>query len=277
MNQHSPGCRPAKSVLITGASGGIGQALVARFGAAGWRVIPTDRRDSELIMDVTDEASVQAARARVGVPDVVINNAGLGLFGPLAELPDDSLVRQFEVNVRGLARVTRAFVPDMCRRGSGRVINVGSLAGVFTPPFFGGYAATKHAVEAMSDALRLEVAPFGVQVCLIEPSVVGTAFVEASLASLGRAAVGSSWREPMLETVARRDAFRPVEMTAEQVAAVIFHAATARRPRARYRVGALASWLIRALGMLPTPLRDALLRAAGGLRKLPAPHPANAP
>jgi NAD(P)-dependent dehydrogenase (short-subunit alcohol dehydrogenase family) len=160
-----------KSVLITGATGGIGKALVARFSGAGWRVHATDRKGA-LPLDVTSDESVSALREKIGVPDLVINNAGIGLLGPMAEIPDELIARQFDVNVRGLARVTRAFAPEMARRGNGRLINISSLAGVFTLPWFGAYAATKHAVEAVSDALRLELAPFGVDVVLIEPSIV---------------------------------------------------------------------------------------------------------
>lgn len=253
------------SVLITGAGGGVGRALAARFQQAGWTVHATERSGPGQTLDVTDDASVDAARARLGVPDVLINNAGLGLFGPMAELPDAQLVHQFEVNVRGLARVTRAFVPDMCRRGHGRVINVGSLAGVFTLPWFGAYAATKHAVEAMSDALRLEVAPFGVRVCLVEPSIIGTGFVDAAMASLERSAQRSLWTGPLQEALGLRRLFGSVQLSAEQVAEVVFRAAVSRAPRARYRVGALASLALRGLSLLPTGLVDAVLRTFTGL------------
>ena len=253
------------SVLITGAGGGIGQALVARFTKAGWTVHASERRGPGLELDVTSDESVQNARARIGVPDVVINNAGLGLLRPMAETSDELIVRQLDVNVRGLARVTRAFVPDMCRRRHGRVINVGSLAGVFTLPWFGSYSATKHAVEAMSDALRVEVAPFGVHVSLIEPSIVGTGFVDQAVTSLERAAPGSLWHDAIQQTLAGRAAFSAVQITPEQVAEVIFSAATARRPKARYRVGFWASLGLRIAALLPTRLTDAVLRSLGHL------------
>lgn len=254
-----------KSVLITGATGGIGKALVARFSGAGWRVHATDRRGA-LPLDVTSDASVASLREQIGVPDLVINNAGIGLLGPMAEIPDELIARQFDVNVRGLARVTRAFAPEMARRGNGRLINISSLAGVFTLPWFGAYAATKHAVEAVSDALRLELAPFGVDVVLIEPSIVGTGFVDAAVESLEKSAVGSTWREALMNTIARRALARHVQLTPEQVADVVFRAATVSRPKARYRVGRLASWLIRLSGVLPTRVSDAIQRAVFGLR-----------
>ncbi|MBM4777850.1 MAG: SDR family oxidoreductase [Archangiaceae bacterium] len=264
-----------KSVLITGAGGGIGRALVEVFANAGWQVHASERRGPGLQLDVTNDESVRLAKEQIGVPDVIINNAGLGLLAPMAETSDELITRQFEVNVRGLARVTRTFVPEMIRRGHGRVINVGSLAGTFTLPWFGSYAATKHAVEAMTDALRLECAPFGVKVSLIEPSVVGTGFVDTAIDSLQRAADGSAWSAPLLEGVRQRSTFSLVQITPQQVAEVIFRAATARSPQARYRVGKLASVMLRLLSLVPTRLADALLRSVTGLtppsRSLPPP------
>ncbi len=268
-----------RSVLITGATGGIGRELVQHFLRDGWTVFagclesaPTLEPGAIVVaLDVTSEASVQAARQKVGVPDLLINNAGIGLLGPIAELPDEAIVRQFEINVRGLARVTRAFVPEMCRRGHGQVINISSLAGVITLPWFGAYSASKHAVESMSDALRLEVVPLGVRVSIVEPSIVGTAFVENAVESLRRAAAHSQWSQALEHTIARKDAFSPVQLQPSQVAAVALRAANTKRPAARYRVGALASWLLRLGSLLPVPLLDAVLRALTGLsRKRPA-------
>lgn len=254
-----------KTVLITGASGGIGRALVSRFTRAGWKVIACDRSGDGLRVDVTDESSIRAARQTVGVPDVLINNAGIGLLGPIAELPDEILAKQFDVNVRGVARMVRTFAPGMCERGEGRIINVSSLAGITSLPWFGGYAASKHAVEAVSDAMRLELAPFGVKVSIVEPSIVGTGFVDAAIESLEKSAPGSQWEAPLHNTVARRDSFLPITVTPERVAEAVFHAATSRFPRARYRVGWLASLLIRGQAFLPTFVTDAIMRAMVGL------------
>ncbi len=264
-----------KSVLITGAGGGIGRALVEVFTKAGWQVHASERKGPGLTLDVTNDESVRLAKEQIGVPDVIINNAGLGLLGPMAETSDELITRQFEVNVRGLARVTRAFVPEMVRRGHGRVINVGSLAGRVTLPWFGSYSATKYAVEAMTDALRLECAPFGVKVALIEPSVVGTGFVDTAVDSLQRAAEQSAWRAPLLESVRQQATFSLAQITPQQVAQVVFRAATTRSPRARYRVGRLASFVLRVAALLPTPVVDVLMRSFTGLtppsRSLPPP------
>lgn len=262
-------------VFITGANGGIGREMVKLFLADGWTVFAGCLDGSvegaiHVPLDVTHDASVAAAREQVGVPDVLINNAGLGLLGPIAELPDEVLARQLDVNVRGLARVTRAFAPEMCRCGSGRIINVSSLAGVFTLPWFGAYSASKYAVEALSDALRLELAPFGVQVSIVEPSVVGTAFVDNAVASLQRAAHRSQWSDALALTIANKDTLSPVQLKPEQVAAVVLRAAKARRPRARYRVGTLASVLLRLAALLPSGILDPLLRSLAGLHVKPA-------
>lgn len=261
-----------KTVLITGASGGIGQALVARFERAGWKVFACDRRGNGLHLDVTDEASVRSVRAEVGVPDVIVNNAGIGLLGPIVELPDEVLAKQFDVNVRGPARLARAFAPDMCARGHGRFINVSSMVGLFTLPWFGAYAASKHAMEAVSDAMRLELAPFGVKVAVVEPSIVGTGFVDAAIQSLERAAPGSAWEAPLRNTIASAGDFSFITVTPERVAETIFRAATARSPRSHYRVGWLGSLGIRAAKLLPAFVLDAILRAMVGFRAPSAPR-----
>lgn len=261
----------ARTVFITGANGGIGSQLVELFLDDGWTVFAGCLEGSvegaaiHVPLDVTSDASVTAARKQIGVPDLLINNAGIGLLGPIAELPDEVLARQFDVNVRGLARVTRAFAPDMCRRGSGRIINIGSLAGVITLPWFGAYSASKYAVEALSDSLRLELAPFGVQVSLVQPSVVGTTFVDNAVGSLQRASHQSQWSDALAQTIAQKDTLAPVQLEPRQVAAVVLRAANARRPNARYRVGALASLLLRLGALLPVSILDALLRSLTGL------------
>lgn len=262
-----------KTVLITGASGGIGKALVSRFTRAGWKVIAADRSGDGQRVDVTDEASVRALRSEVGTPDVLVNNAGIGLLCPAAETPDELLARQLDVNVRGVARMVRHFAPGMCERGVGRIVNVSSLVGVTSLPWFGAYAASKHAVEALSDAMRMELQPFGVGVSIVEPSMVGTGFVDAAIASLEKAAPGSAWEQPLRNTVARKDAFLPITVTPERVAEAVFHAATSRLARARYRVGWISSFLLRCSALLPSFVTDAVMRAMVGFgraRTLPA-------
>ncbi len=177
--------------LITGASSGIGKAAAMAFVRAGFVTYATARRPETLAaleaagchalpLDVTDEASMVAAVRAVedahGAVDILVNNAGYGLNGPLEELPMDDVRRQFETNVFGLLRMSQLVLPGMRQHGGGRIINVGSMGGEFTTPGAGAYHASKYAVESLSDALRVEVRPFGVQVALVQPTGVHTAF-----------------------------------------------------------------------------------------------------
>ncbi|MEM9036715.1 MAG: SDR family oxidoreductase [Actinomycetota bacterium] len=180
------------SVLITGCSSGFGELAARSFAAAGHDVIATMRTPSRgedlladaaaagwslrvVALDVTDQASIHAAKTEVGVPDVLVNNAGVELVAPVTGASDEEMLWQFEANVFGVARMLRTFVPDMRDRGAGVVVNVGSIAGLVGRPFAGFYAATKHALEGLSEALRFEVGRRGVRVHLIQPGQFPTA------------------------------------------------------------------------------------------------------
>lgn len=183
------------NIVITGATAGIGRASAILLASKGHRVFAAGRSEDALaelekshgnvtgvVMDVTDPSSVTAAAARVHealegtAPDVLVNNAGYALVGPLESIPDEDWERQYQTNVLGLVRVTRAFLPGMRERRRGRVVNVSSVAGRVTLPFFGPYNSTKHAVESISDSLRHELHPHGVSVVVIEPGAVKTRF-----------------------------------------------------------------------------------------------------
>src|SRR5688572_11505531 len=186
-----------KTILITGATAGIGRDAALRFARQGHTVFATGRRQEQLdslakeakgldlhtmTMDVTKEADIARVRERIvevtegrGL-DVLVNNAGYGLIGPLDVLSDADVRKQFDTNVFGLLAVTRAFVPEMRARGAGRIIHVGSMGGKITFPFMGAYNATKYALESISDAMRLELRPFGISVSLIEPGAINTEF-----------------------------------------------------------------------------------------------------
>jgi NAD(P)-dependent dehydrogenase (short-subunit alcohol dehydrogenase family) len=195
---------PGQSILITGATSGIGRDAALRLARAGHLVLAGGRRPDALAalardargrlepvtLDVTDPASVAAARALVerrtggrGL-DVLVNNAGYALPGPLEALAERDLRELFDTNVFGLLAVTRAFVPAMRERGQGRVVNVGSIMGRVAMPLLGAYNATKHAVAAMTETLRMELAPFGITVVLVEPGAVRTGFASRALAGL---------------------------------------------------------------------------------------------
>ncbi|MFK7831010.1 MAG: SDR family oxidoreductase [Congregibacter sp.] len=181
------------NIVITGATAGIGRASAILLASKGHRVFATGRNEAALAelesgyenitaveMDVTDKTSVSEAAARISdalagqAPDVLVNNAGVAVAGPIEAIDDQSWERQYQTNVLGLVRVTRAFLPAMRERRRGRIINVSSAAGRVTLPFFAPYNSTKQAVESISDSMRQELRPHGVQVVVIEPGAVKT-------------------------------------------------------------------------------------------------------
>jgi NAD(P)-dependent dehydrogenase (short-subunit alcohol dehydrogenase family) len=175
----------SQRALVTGCSTGIGRATAIDLTSRGYEVIATARRpetikDLEvaqtLALDVDSDESVAAAVAEAGPIDVLVNNAGFGVEGPIETVPLDEVRRMFETNVFGSARMIQAVVPGMRERGSGAIVNVTSTAGIAAPPLGGFYAATKFAMEAVSEALKLEVGHFGIRVFAIEPGVIETSF-----------------------------------------------------------------------------------------------------
>lgn len=271
--------RSRSTILVTGASSGLGARTAELLAAQGHQVVGAARR-VELVeqlagvvpvhLDLTDEAStartVREAEERWGPVEVLVNDAGYGEFGSLEETPLDRARRQFDVNVFGLAALTRHVLGPMRRAGHGRVVNVSSLAGEFASPLGGWYHASKHALEALSDSLRAEVRPFGIDVVVVQPGPVRTAWHEEAMTSLER----SSGRGPyagMAEAVARyhrANQDRAITSDVDEVAAVVVRAATARRPRPRYRVGRGAGTAV-ALGRLPDRVFDAMTRRQLGL------------
>jgi NAD(P)-dependent dehydrogenase (short-subunit alcohol dehydrogenase family) len=244
-----------RAVLITGCSTGIGRATAQRLARSReWNVYATARRPESIAdltssgcrtlrLDVTDEDSMKAAvaevEARDGAVAVLVNNAGYGINGPVEEASMDDVRRQFETNVFGLARMCQLVLPAMRRHGVGRIVNVSSVGGRLTFPGHGFYNATKHAVESLSDALRFEVKPFGIDVIVVEPGTIKTRFGDTAVASIAvkDGPYASFNRE--LEKVVRGAyegwmsifAARP-----DAVAKVIQRALRTRRPRTRYRV-----------------------------------------
>src|SRR5438477_4719189 len=197
----------SKAVLITGCSTGIGRATAIRLAEHGWTVYATARNIDSIAdlagsgckimqLDVCDEASMRAAVNTIEVAEggvgVLVNNAGYSQDGAIEEVPIDKVRRQFETNVFGLAHLTQLVLPGMRRQGWGRIINVSSMGGRLTFPGGGYYHATKHAVEAISDALRFEVAGFGVDVAIIEPGLILTGFGDVAADSVDAGAAGDS-------------------------------------------------------------------------------------
>jgi NAD(P)-dependent dehydrogenase (short-subunit alcohol dehydrogenase family) len=243
-------------VLITGCSSGIGRATAARLAGDGWNVYATARRPESiadlaergcktLALDVTDEGSMRRAVEEIedkgGAIGALVNNAGYSQSGAVETVPMESVRRQFETNVFGLMRMCQLVLPAMRRAGRGRIVNISSMGGKVVFPGGGVYHATKHAVEALSDALRWEVKGFGIEVAIIEPGLIKTRFGETAAGSIGEeqrdgpyagfnAAVAAA-TESAYEGPTGRLGAGP-----EAVAAKIERALSARRPRPRYRV-----------------------------------------
>jgi NAD(P)-dependent dehydrogenase (short-subunit alcohol dehydrogenase family) len=262
-------------VLISGASTGIGRACVLELAGRGVRVFAGVRRaeDGEALraaggshvvpvrLDVTDAATIAAAVEAIAAANGeralagLVNNAGIVVAGPLEFLPLDALRQSLEANVVGLLALTQACLP-LLRAGRGRIVNMGSISGRFASPLLGPYAASKFAVEALSDSLRRELAPWGIPVAVVEPGAVATPIWEKSAASAqalldGLPAQAHGYYGADVENAKRR-ALRSARtgIPAEAVAAVVHAALTAARPRTRYlvgrdaRIGALmARWL----------------------------------
>ncbi len=240
-------------VLVTGCSTGIGRAVVEDLLRQGHTVWATARRPDTLsdladrgahvtALDVTDEASMSSAVAEVeaahGAVGTLVNNAGYGEYGAVEEVDMDKVRAMFETNVFGLARMCQLVLPGMRRAGKGRIINIGSMGGRFTFPLGGYYHATKYAVEALTDALRMEVKAFGVDVALVEPGVTRSSFVEKTGDSDGMVGERDSPYAAVRASVARsnNEAYtnRMMSASAESVAQVVSSAVAADRPRSRY-------------------------------------------
>jgi NAD(P)-dependent dehydrogenase (short-subunit alcohol dehydrogenase family) len=274
-----------RAVLITGCSTGIGRATAERLARRGdWVVYATARRPESLDgltgcrvlqLDVTDEASMTDAVAAVvsehGSVSALVNNAGYGQEGAFEDTPMDDVRRQFETNVFGLVRLSQLVLPGMRRAGWGRIVNISSVGGKVVFPGGAFYHATKHAVEALSDALRFEVAGFGVDVVVVEPGLIKSAFGETAKASV--AAAGGAYAS-FNEAVAKRVAGAyegPMAVFAAgpgAVARVIERAVGARRPRSRYRVTTGARVTLALRKVMPDALWDAFMRT-----QFPRPKP----
>lgn len=273
------------SVVITGASTGIGRACALHLSHKGFRVFAGVRKDADgerlesessgaiapILIDVTDARSIEQAARTVG--DAVdghglfglVNNAGISVPGPLEILPIDLFRRQLEVNVVGQIAVVQSFAP-LLRRARGRILFMGSILGRFPLPFLGAYSAAKFALEAITDSLSMELSGCGVSVSIIEPGSIATpiwtktrdGFLEMRRANPDRA-WGEYWGE--LELFGQRmDRFASVGISPERVAAVVERALCARRPRARYPVGRDSVFFGRLAPLLPGRLRQRIVR-----------------
>jgi NAD(P)-dependent dehydrogenase (short-subunit alcohol dehydrogenase family) len=267
----------SKAVLITGCSTGIGRTTAEHLARGGLTVYATARRPESiedltgagcrtLALDVTDEESMAAAVAAVeeaeGAVGALVNNAGYSQNGAVETVALEDVRRQFETNVFGLLRMCQLVLPGMRRQAHGRIVNVSSMGGKLTFPGGGAYHATKHAVEALSDAMRFEVRGFGVHVSVIEPGLIKTNFAETSVGSVSHedgpyaefntavaAATAGAYDGPLAKLGGGPEA----------VAKVIEKAITAARPRTRYKVTASARLLMAQRSLLPDRAWDAVV------------------
>jgi NAD(P)-dependent dehydrogenase (short-subunit alcohol dehydrogenase family) len=271
----------SKAVLITGCSSGIGWATAERLVNVGWKVYatarnvekiaPLEQRGCQLLpLDVTDEDSMRLAvdevERREGAGGVLVNNAGYSQSGAVEAVPMEKVRRQFETNVFGLARMCQLVLPGMRRQGYGRIVNVSSMGGKLTFPGGGYYHATKHAVEALSDALRFEVEGFGVKVSVIEPGLIRTGFADTALGSmddLNGENPYAGFDESVARTTAENYERGPISKLGggpEAVAEAIEQAISARSPKSRYAVTPSAHLFLRLRRLLPDRAWDAVLR-----------------
>jgi NAD(P)-dependent dehydrogenase (short-subunit alcohol dehydrogenase family) len=280
---------PSKAVLITGCSSGIGRATALRLAGAGWKVYATARRPESiaeladagcqtLALDVCDEdsmvAAVDAVEQAEGAIGVLVNNAGYSQGGAIETVPMESVRRQFETNVFGLVRLTQLALPKMRAQGWGRIVNVGSMGGRLTFPGGGQYHATKYALEAISDALRFEVAGFGIAVVLLEPGLITTEFGETAAGAI--AGVSSSVEEGPYTSFnaavgavtkgAYEGPMRKLGGGPDKVAQAIEKAIGARRPPARVAITPSAKVTIAMRKLMSDRAWDAAMR-----RQFPQP------
>lgn len=272
-----------RSVLITGCSTGIGLATARRLRAAGWRVLASARQREDvrrlteegfetLALDVADEASAAEAVAQTmhlldGRLGALVNNAGFGQAGAMEDISRATLRRQFEVNVFGAQDLTNRLLPALRRAGGGRIVHISSVLGRVTLPLYGSYCASKHALEALADAQRLELRREGIGVILVEPGPIDTEFRRNSARQVESALdlSGAAYRDYYRRELERRRASgKPssrFSKPADAVAMVIERALTSTRPRARYTVTLPARLAPLLRKVLPDRIWDALLGA----------------
>ena len=279
------------SVVITGASTGIGEACALHLDQLGWRVFAGVRKDADgeelrrkasarlmpVRIEVTDAASIASAREIImrelgdrGL-DGLVNNAGVVVAGPLEFVPIDDLRRQLEINVIGQIAVTQAFLASI-RKARGRVVNIGSVSGKLATPFVGPYAASKFAMEALTDALRCELRPWGIQVSIVEPGSIATPIWEKSTTDADRMEAqlstdGHELYDAAIKALrAAADELASKGIPPIQVAKAVTHALTAKKSKTRYLVGRDARLQATLARVAPDRVRDSLV-----LRQLKLP------
>lgn len=273
-----------KVILITGASSGIGFDAASALAKQGHRVYAAARRMEKMEplkafgvktikMDVTDEESMQQGVESVikaeGRIDVLVNNAGYGFFGAIETVPMEEARRQLEVNVFGLARLTQLVLPYMRQQKSGRIINTSSIAGKMVFYMGGWYNVTKYSVEAFSDALRMEVKPFGIDVVKIEPGAIKTDWGIIAAKHMKETSEGTAYELMGTQWAHNMDWFYKTNMLSSPkvITKVICKAVNSRRPKARYCRGRFSFVGTVAHALMPARWWDAIMRLGGKFKK----------
>jgi NAD(P)-dependent dehydrogenase (short-subunit alcohol dehydrogenase family) len=273
---------PSKAVLVTGCSSGIGRATALRLAKAGWNVYASARRPETisdlrqagcqtLALDVTDEVSMRAAVDSVeqveGAIGVLVNNAGYSQSGAIETVPLEAVRRQFETNVFGLVRLTQLVLPKMRAQRWGKIVNVGSMGGRLSFPGAGHYHATKHALEAISDALRFELHGFGIDVILLEPGLITTEFGATATGSIADTQLPGDDPYATFNTTvgavtkgAYEGPMRLLGGGPDRVAKTIERAIGRRSPPARITITPSAKFTIALRRLLPDRAWDAMMR-----------------
>lgn len=272
-----------RTVLITGCSTGIGKVLAETLHNKGYRVIATARSKSKLSpltelglitlpLDVTDSASIADAIQSIeqlGINiDILINNAGYGAMGPLAEMPTEELEKQFATNVYGPVNMVRACLPMLRKSQHALIVNVGSVSGILVTPFSGAYCATKAALHALSDAFRMELAPFGIDVMTVMPGAIQSEFGNSAEASLARTLPEDSlyqWAKDGIEKRARASQSNPTPTSV--FVDKLVHQLEAQSPKAEVTIGNGSTTFPLIARIIPTRLRETFLRRTFGLNK----------
>ncbi|MBW4485813.1 MAG: SDR family oxidoreductase [Tildeniella torsiva UHER 1998/13D] len=275
---------PSPVILITGCSSGIGKALCQAFHRQGCRVVATARRVEALgelkaqgimtlLLDVTDSAAIQqvveTVLAQIGRIDILVNNAGFGQFGPLMDLSPTQLEAQFQTNVLAPLELVQQVAPVMKGQRSGIIVNIGSISGVVTTPFAGAYCASKAALHSLSEALRMELAPFGIHVVTVQPGAIQSNFGRTAEQGLAGVLSPDLWYAPLESQIRARAVLSqaqatPVDVFAKQLVTVLLRP----QPPITIRLGKKSRWLPLLKQILPPRLMEFLLKRQFGLTQM---------
>ncbi len=272
-----------QSVLVTGASSGIGEATAVHLAHKGFRVFAAARRLEKLkeltalgggkitpiAMDVNDDASIAAALEQINAEGVtlygLVNNAGVSTMGPFEKVSLEEWRALFQTNIFGLVAVTQAVLPQMRAAGRGRIVNIGSLTGRIASPFQSAYAASKHAVEGISDSLRRELSPHGIKVSVVRPGAINTPFGKHEVEALAGYETDATYGDQVKTFKSWFEKQHPTAPGPNVVAEAVHEALTAEHPQSRYTAPAKMTYAIALRNFLPSGITDRILERVNGL------------